>query len=82
MLLCFVPETTQQETELPSHFAHGPQHMAFECEPGTYEAWKKRLQESDIPIIHEAHWRDGLRSCYFHDPEQNVLEIVEPHMWD
>jgi catechol 2,3-dioxygenase-like lactoylglutathione lyase family enzyme len=81
VLLCFNPEVTKDEVELPPHFAQGNQHMAFECLAGEYEAWKNRLAALNIPIIHEAQWPGGRRSCYFHDHEQNVLEIVEPGIW-
>lgn len=82
VLLCFNPDVTRLETDLPPHFADGNQHMAFECQAGDYEAWKTRLTQQEIPLTHEAHWPNGRRSCYFEDPESNVLEIVEPGMWD
>ena len=30
VLLCFLPEASQQESELPPHYATGPAHLAFE----------------------------------------------------
>lgn len=82
VLLCFIAEVTRAETTLPPHWAEGPQHLAFECEAGGYEAWKALLAAQEIPIIHEARWGERYRSCYFHDPDGHVLEIVEPGMWE
>ncbi|RMG55718.1 MAG: glyoxalase [Bacteroidetes bacterium] len=81
VLLCFLPEVTRQEEVLPPHYAAGKQHLAFECAPGAYEEWQQLLIEQGIPIIHEARWGDHYRSCYFHDPDGHVLEVVEPGMW-
>jgi len=82
VLLCFIAAATRQETNLPPHYATGRQHIAFECLPGEYEAWKHKLRQAHIDIIHEASWNKGrFRSCYFHDPDGHVLEIVEPGMW-
>lgn len=82
VLLCFRAEATRQEETLPPHFAEGHQHIAFECEAETYEAWKQRLQAVGIPIEQEARWGERYRSLYFRDPDQHVLEIVEPGMWE
>ncbi len=81
VLLCFIPEVTRKETRLPPHYATGPQHIAFECEPENYKAWKRKLQEKAIPLIHEQEWPGGFKSCYFLDPDGHVLEIVPRGMW-
>ncbi len=82
ILLCFLPEVTQAETKLPPHFAHGPQHLAFEVAAGEYAAWKKHLRSQGIEIIYEQHWKDRLYSMYFHDPDGHLLEIVPPGIWE
>ncbi len=81
VLLIFDPEATEQEVSLPPHFAWGKQHLAFECEPGSYQAWKDRLQEAGIALIHEQVWPQGRLSFYFEDPAGHVLEIVQPGVW-
>ena len=81
VLLCFIAEATKQEEELPPHYGHGKLHMAFEATAEDYEVWKKTLQTKGIEIVHEHHWPRGHRSCYFHDPDGHVLEIVEEGMW-
>ena len=81
VLLCFIPEATRVETRLPPHFGEGQLHMAFECEADQYEAWKAHVSGTGIEIIHEEHWPYGGKSFYFHDPEMNVLEVVQPGIW-
>ncbi len=81
VLLCFNPETTKKETQLPPHFAYGPQHLAFEVNSNQYQSWKKALQ-AKLELLHEQTWEKGQHSFYFKDPAGNVLEIVEVGMWD
>lgn len=82
VLLCFNPETTKGETILPPHFAYGKQHIAFESSLEEYDFWKKKLEMARISITHEHHWKNQLHSFYFEDPDGNVLEIVQPGVWD
>lgn len=82
VLLCFLPEITKKEKILPPHFAYGQQHLAFEVSQNEYEEWKKKLTEQNIPIIHEQHWKENLYSFYFYDPDQHVLEIIPPGIWE
>ena len=81
VLLCFKPETTRQETRLPPHFGQGQLHMAFEAREGDYEHWKEKLRTEGIAIEHEQDWGNGRFSCYFRDPDQHCIEIVEPCTW-
>lgn len=82
VLLCFLPEVTKKEKNLPPHFAYGQQHLAFEVSLRDYEAWKNKLMEQNVEIIHEQHWKNDLYSFYFHDPDQHVLEIIPPGIWE
>lgn len=82
VLLCFIPEASSRETELPPHFAKGPIHLAFEVEVSEYQAWKSKVASAGVEIIHEQSWGDGLQSFYFHDPDGHVLEIVQEGMWE
>jgi len=82
VLLCFIPEVTKEEQELPPHFAYGPQHIAFEIPPNTYTSWRAKIALAGVKIIHEQSWGGQLKSFYFHDPEGNLLEIVPEGMWD
>lgn len=82
VLLCFDPDVTANETRLPPHYASGKQHIAFEVSAEDYDPWKRRINNHGIAIIHEEFWRDGINSFYFEDPDGNVLEIVQPGLWD
>ncbi|MDN3670935.1 VOC family protein [Echinicola jeungdonensis] len=82
VLLCFIPETTANETHLPPHFAHGKQHIAFEVKAENYLKTKSSLLEKGIKITHEQDWMDGLKSIYFEDPFGHVLEIVPKGIWE
>jgi 8-oxo-dGTP diphosphatase len=82
VLLCFIAEATKHDQSLPPHFGYGQQHFAFESKREDYNAWRDKLVTAEIPIIQDVKWPGGGRSCYFHDPDMNVAEIVEPGIWD
>ncbi|MFN3404486.1 MAG: VOC family protein [Cytophagaceae bacterium] len=82
VLLCFNPEMTEKETELPPHFATGNIHMAFEVPGEQYVSWKNFIQDNGIEVIYEKTWRNNVKSFYFKDPDGHVLEIVTPGLWD
>ena len=82
VLLCFIPEASSLETELPPHFAKGPVHLAFEVGVTEYEDWKQKVTLAGIEIIHEQSWGESYLSFYFHDPDGHLLEIVQEGMWD
>ena len=82
VLLCFLPDATRKETELPPHFAEGPAHLAFEVTAKEYEEWKTKIGSAGVEILHEQIWKNRFYSFYFHDPDGHLLEIVEEGMWD
>jgi catechol 2,3-dioxygenase-like lactoylglutathione lyase family enzyme len=47
-----------------------------------YDAALQKIKEAGIPILHEHVWKDKLRSFYFHDPDQNLVEIIEEGLWE
>ena len=82
VLLCFLPEVTKNEQQLPPHYAYGKQHIAFETSPEEYPAWKKIVHDNNITITHEQEWKGDLKSFYFEDPDGHVLEIVPAGIWE
>jgi catechol 2,3-dioxygenase-like lactoylglutathione lyase family enzyme len=55
-------------------------HSAFRVTPEEYDRAKKFLESKGIPIIKEEDRRKGTfqgRSAYFHDPDKNVIEIMD-----
>ncbi|QHL87277.1 glyoxalase [Nibribacter ruber] len=81
VLLCFDPEKSQNNHGLPPHSGSGHVHLAFECQPEEYEAWKEMLLQANISIEHEELWPQGRKSCYFRDPDHHLLEIIMPGIW-
>lgn len=82
VLLCFIAEKTRQEEELPPHGAQGSIHFAFEVEKKEYAMALSKINDLGIPILHEQIWKSGLRSFYFHDPDGNLVEVIEEGLWD
>jgi ADP-ribose pyrophosphatase YjhB (NUDIX family)/catechol 2,3-dioxygenase-like lactoylglutathione lyase family enzyme len=82
VLLCFIAEATKNDQSLPPHFGYGQQHFAFECKKEDYQSWRNKLVNAGITIIQDVEWPRGGRSFYFHDPDLNLAEIVEPGIWD
>lgn len=81
VLLCFIPEATQNDTSLPPHYGHGHLHLAFEVPLAEYESWKEKVEKAEISILQEHNWGKGLKSFYFNDPDGNLLEIVPEGLW-
>jgi catechol 2,3-dioxygenase-like lactoylglutathione lyase family enzyme len=79
VLLCFLARVTSKDKL--KHGARGPQHLAFEVPKSEYAAWKRRVRARRIRLLKEVHWRKGVRSFYFLDPDKHLLEIVEPGLW-
>ncbi len=82
VLLCFITETTMEENILPPHGATGIVHFAFEVNPTHYDEALQTIRDLDIPIQHEQTWKGNLRSFYFSDPDNNLVEIIEAGVWD
>jgi len=80
VLLLFGAAATRRGGKLPPHGAKGPIHVCFRVPPEEYDAWKEHLQTHDVPLVREVDWPDG-RSFYFHDPDGNLLEIVDADIW-
>ncbi|MGB3618664.1 MAG: VOC family protein [Catalinimonas sp.] len=82
VLLCFVAERSLRKVSPPPHGAEGALHFAFEVTPEAYDTSRAELEALGIEIIEDVLWKNGKRSCYFHDPEGNVLEIIEQGTWE
>ena len=82
VLLCFIASQTEKEVSLPPHGARGSIHFALEVERGEYEKAKDDILEKSINILHEHEWKQGLRSFYFHDPDKNLVEVIEKGVWE
>ena len=83
VLLCFNPEDSRHKVSPPGHYGGGKQHVAFEVPMADYEDAKAEIIAKGIKVIDEVEWKGKVKSFYFEDPEQNVLEIVpDKGIWD
>jgi catechol 2,3-dioxygenase-like lactoylglutathione lyase family enzyme len=82
VLLCFIAEQTKKEKELPPHGASGSVHFAFEVERAEYDKALQQIADAGISILHKHTWQNSLRSFYFHDPDGNLVEVIEEGLWD
>lgn len=81
VLLCFIELSTKDQTNLPSHYAKGEYHYAFESDKEDYDTWKRHILESGIEIEHEQEW-GKLKSFYFRDPDRHCVEVIMTGMWE
>lgn len=82
VLLCFLSEATLNDPKLPVHGGFGIIHFALEVEPEDYENAKVIIEQHNIPIEHEQSWSHGLKSFYFRDPDQHLVEIIQKGIWE
>lgn len=81
VLLIFDPNHSKTQEDLPGHFAHGNQHIAFTATKDQYETWKNRVLSHGVTVIKEHTWKRDLKSFYFRDPDDHVIEILEGNIW-
>ena len=81
VLLCFISERSKVQKNLPSHYASGHIHFAFEIEQNDYEACKQMITAENISIEHEESW-GKLKSFYFRDPDDHLVEVVMKGVWE
>lgn len=82
VLLCFIAGQTKKETGLPPHGTTGSVHFALEVSSKEYENSLQQIQNAGINILHEHVWKNNLRSFYFHDPDENLVEVIEEGLWE
>lgn len=82
VLLCFVADVSKDQSELPPHGATGPIHFGFEVSKYDYDEILALVKNAAIEILHEQVWKNGIRSFYFHDPDKNLVEVLEEGLWD
>lgn len=82
VLLCFVSQATKHDAKLPAHHGSGNLHFAFETTTEQYALWKDKIRKAGIIIEQEAEWGGNLKSFYFRDPDNHLVEIVMEGIWD
>src|ERR1035437_7388175 len=66
---------------IPPHDGEGQLHIAFTISPAEFAEWETRLREKRITIESTVEWEGGLRSLYFRDLDQHLIELVTPGLW-
>jgi len=67
---------------LPPHGTTGSSHIGFAIPENGLTSWKAKLKELKIPIESELTWPEGGTSVYFRDPDNHLLELITPGVWD
>ncbi|WP_181706968.1 VOC family protein [Chthonobacter rhizosphaerae] len=67
---------------IPPHDGSGPLHFALAIARDDLEAWERYLDETGVPIEGRTHWPKGGVSLYFRDPDNHLVEIATPGLWD
>ncbi len=67
---------------IPPHDGSGPLHMAFAIPAAELAAWEQKLAAEKISIESTVRWPRGSVSLYFRDPDQNLIELATPRLWD
>ncbi len=67
---------------IPPHEAAGQLHLAFAISREDFAAWEKHLIASGIAIESKVDWPRGGQSLYFRDPDEHLVELVTPGIWE
>jgi catechol 2,3-dioxygenase-like lactoylglutathione lyase family enzyme len=66
---------------IPGHDGDGHLHLAFSIPPAEFADWETHLRKRGIAIESTVNWEGGLRSLYFRDPDQHLIELATPGLW-
>jgi len=67
---------------IPSHDGNGTLHFAFAIQKDQVQAWRDWLRSLEITISSEVEFSEGRRSIYFRDPDDHLVELATPGIWD
>lgn len=57
-------------------------HLAFAIPREDLEPWRQRLIGRGVDVLAEVRWERGGRSLYFRGPEEALLELATPGVWE
>ena len=67
---------------IPPHDAAGQLHIAFAVSKEDFTAWEKHLVARGVAIESKVNWPLGGQSLYFRDPDDHLVELVTPGIWE
>jgi catechol 2,3-dioxygenase-like lactoylglutathione lyase family enzyme len=67
---------------IPPHEAAGQLHFAFAISKEAFAAWEKHLIAGGITIESKVIWPTGGQSIYFRDPDNHLVELATPGIWE
>ncbi len=87
LLILFLRGTALETLHLPGgtippHDGRGSLHMAFAIAADALPAWESYLADKGVGIEGRTDWPNGGHSVYFRDPDENLLELATPGLWE
>jgi catechol 2,3-dioxygenase-like lactoylglutathione lyase family enzyme len=67
---------------IPPHDGSGPMHVAFSISQDELEVWQEHLLAAGVILEGRTQWPRGGVSVYFRDPDDHLLEIATPGLWE
>jgi catechol 2,3-dioxygenase-like lactoylglutathione lyase family enzyme len=67
---------------IPPHDASGQLHLAFAVSKEEFGVWEKHLIARGITIESKVSWPKGGLSLYFRDPDNHLVELATPGIWE
>ena len=67
---------------IPPHGAAGQLHFALAISKNDFAAWENYLIAQGIEIESKVEWHAGGRSIYFRDPDNHLVELATPGIWE
>ena len=67
---------------IPPHDAAGQLHLAFAISKQDFAPWEKHLVARGIVIESKVSWPTGGQSIYFRDPDNHLVELATPGIWE